>query len=140
MVESRPVLWSWHKRRCHLKPRRIDRAAHLGVVSRIALDDVLAAPEPAHQAAALGVQRPIWDGSVRGGHVAQRTTGHVSGYTQNLMKRYLGISEVAERTGLSPNTIKAYSQIPGRLPKPDAMTGRVKGWLPETIDRWIKQR
>lgn len=56
------------------------------------------------------------------------------------MERYLGISEIAERTGLAPNTVKAYSQIPGRLPEPDAVVGRVKGWLPETIDAWLAQR
>jgi predicted DNA-binding transcriptional regulator AlpA len=52
------------------------------------------------------------------------------------MKRYLSVTEVADRTGLTLNTIKAYSQIPGRLPEPDAMIGRVKGWLPKTIDAW----
>ncbi len=54
--------------------------------------------------------------------------------------RYLSATEVAERTGLTLNTVKSYSQIPGRLPPPDSMTGRVKGWLPKTIDAWMKQR
>jgi predicted DNA-binding transcriptional regulator AlpA len=55
--------------------------------------------------------------------------------------RYLSVSDVAKRTGLSLNTIKAYSQVPGRLPQPDALIGdRVKGWLPETIDRWVVRR
>ncbi|MDN4521331.1 hypothetical protein QYF68_26430 [Mycolicibacterium austroafricanum] len=54
--------------------------------------------------------------------------------------RYLGVNEVAARTGLSPNTIKSYSSIPGRMPQPDAMIGRVKGWTPETIDRWMERR
>ena len=53
---------------------------------------------------------------------------------------YLTVSEVARRAGLSPNTVKAYTKIPGRLPEPDALTGRVKGWLPETIDAWIERR
>lgn len=52
------------------------------------------------------------------------------------MIRYLSVTEVAERTGLSLNSIKAYSQIPGRMPEPDSTIGRVKGWLPETIDAW----
>jgi len=56
------------------------------------------------------------------------------------MKRYLGVSEVADRTGLSRNTVKAYSQAAGRMPKPDAAIGRVKGWLPKTIDTWITKR
>ena len=56
------------------------------------------------------------------------------------MQRYLSVTEVAERSGLTLNTVKAYSQLPGRLPNPDAMIGRVKGWLPKTIDAWIKSR
>lgn len=61
-------------------------------------------------------------------------------YHTGYMKRYLSISEVAEHSGLKRNTIKAYSQIPGRLPKPDAVIGRVKGWLPQTIDTWLTRR
>ncbi|MDZ7886559.1 MAG: AlpA family phage regulatory protein [Mycobacterium sp.] len=57
-----------------------------------------------------------------------------------MMIRYLGLRQVADRTGLSYNTIKAYSQAPGKMPQPDALTDRVKGWLPETIDRWIERR
>jgi predicted DNA-binding transcriptional regulator AlpA len=56
------------------------------------------------------------------------------------MKRYLSITQIAEKSGLARNTVKVYSQIPGRLPPPDAMIGRIKGWLPETIDRWITGR
>ena len=56
------------------------------------------------------------------------------------MQRFLSVTEIAERTGLTLNTVKAYSQIPGRLPEPDAMIGRVKGWSPKTIDAWIKHR
>lgn len=61
-------------------------------------------------------------------------------YTLVDMKRYLSTSEVAERTGLTRNTVKSYSQIPGRLPTPDAIVGRVKGWLPETIDAWMARK
>ncbi|KWX66541.1 hypothetical protein ASJ79_25110 [Mycobacterium sp. NAZ190054] len=57
-----------------------------------------------------------------------------------LVVRYLSVTEFAERAGLSINSVKAYSQIPGRLPEPDAMIGRVKGWLPETVDAWAAKR
>jgi predicted DNA-binding transcriptional regulator AlpA len=56
------------------------------------------------------------------------------------MQTYLSVTDIAERTGLTLNTVKSYSQIPGRLPPHDCMTGRVKGWLPETIDAWMAQR
>jgi predicted DNA-binding transcriptional regulator AlpA len=47
------------------------------------------------------------------------------------------VSEVADRTGLALNTVKAYSQdTPRLMPKPDAMIGRVKGWTAQTIDAW----
>ncbi|CQD15680.1 putative transcriptional regulator [Mycolicibacterium conceptionense] len=61
-------------------------------------------------------------------------------YTLVCMHRYLSVTELAERAGLAVNTAKSYSQIPGRLPEPDAMIGRVKGWLPETVDAWISRR
>lgn len=60
--------------------------------------------------------------------------------SQVVVVRYLGVTEVARRTGLSLNTVKSYSQIPGRMPQPDCLVGRVKGWLPETIDTWIARR
>jgi hypothetical protein len=46
-----------------------------------------------------------------------------------------------ERTGLALNTVKAYGQdTPRRIPKPDAMIGRVKGSTVETIDAWHARR
>ena len=54
---------------------------------------------------------------------------------------YLSVTEVAERTGLAVNTVKAYSQdTPRRMPGPDAMIGRVKGWTAATIDKWHARR
>lgn len=65
---------------------------------------------------------------------------YVSVLTVIAVVRYLSVTEFAERTGLSLNSVKAYSQIPGRLPEPDAMIGRVKGWRPETVDAWMARR
>lgn len=61
-------------------------------------------------------------------------------YTLVGMDKYLSVTEVAERTGLALNTVKAYSQVPGRMPEADVKIGRVKGWKPETIDAWMKAR
>lgn len=61
-------------------------------------------------------------------------------FTVSVVQKYLSVTEVAGRSGLSRNTIKFYSQLPGRLPEPDAMVGQVKGWLPETIDAWMATR
>lgn len=60
--------------------------------------------------------------------------------TVSEVRKYLSVTEVAERAGLSRNTVKAYTQIPGRLPEPDVMVGNVKGWAHETIDAWIQRR
>lgn len=56
------------------------------------------------------------------------------------VQKFLSVTEVADKTGLSLNTVKVYSRVPGRLPEPDAMIGRVRGWLPETIDAWMTRR
>jgi predicted DNA-binding transcriptional regulator AlpA len=50
-------------------------------------------------------------------------------------KRYLSRPEVAERIGVLPDTLNKY-----KLPEPDALIGRLKGWLPETIDAWNDAR
>jgi predicted DNA-binding transcriptional regulator AlpA len=55
------------------------------------------------------------------------------------MTDYLGLSQLAERVGISAVTAKSYMRD-GRLPEPDATIGRVRGWLPETIDDWQQQR
>ncbi|WP_167142355.1 XRE family transcriptional regulator [Canibacter zhoujuaniae] len=48
---------------------------------------------------------------------------------------YLGAKEVAERIGVQPITINNY-----KMPEPDVLIGRVRGWSPETIDRWNESR
>lgn len=51
------------------------------------------------------------------------------------MIRYLGRTEVAAAINVRPNTLNRY-----KLPEPDAMIGRSRGWLPETIARWHANR
>lgn len=52
---------------------------------------------------------------------------------------YLDMPGVARHLGLSPATIRAYRHE-GTLPEPDAITGSMPGWLPETIDTWQANR
>lgn len=49
--------------------------------------------------------------------------------------RFLSLTEVAERLGVVPGTLSRY-----RLPEPDATIGRVRGWLPGTVDAWHAAR
>ncbi|OXN01436.1 helix-turn-helix transcriptional regulator [Bifidobacterium vansinderenii] len=51
------------------------------------------------------------------------------------MIRYLSLTEVAERLGITKGALARY-----RLPEPDAMVGRARGWLPSTIDEWNAAR
>ncbi|WP_230314223.1 hypothetical protein [Nakamurella alba] len=51
------------------------------------------------------------------------------------MIRFLSRAEVAEHIGVKPDTLGRY-----RVPAPDAEVGRVRGWLPATIDLWNAQR
>ena len=56
---------------------------------------------------------------------------------------YLGMTGIAEHTGLSVNTLKSYLRK-GMLPAPDAViespTGQIRGWTQETIDEWMTAR
>ncbi|QAY32575.1 hypothetical protein ESN35_03370 [Bifidobacterium pullorum subsp. gallinarum] len=49
--------------------------------------------------------------------------------------RYLSLTEVARRLGITTGALAGY-----RLPEPDALIGRTRGWLPETIDEWNAAR
>ncbi len=48
---------------------------------------------------------------------------------------YLSASEVAERIGVTKSAISRY-----KMPAPDALIGKTRGWLPETIDTWHANR
>lgn len=54
---------------------------------------------------------------------------------EHVMIRFLSRTEVAERIGVKPTSLGRYS-----LPEPDALTGDVRGWTPETIDKWNEER
>lgn len=47
----------------------------------------------------------------------------------------LGVKQVAERLGITSGGL-----LNLKLPEPDAMIGRTRGWLPETIDGWNTKR
>lgn len=51
------------------------------------------------------------------------------------MIRYLSLKELAERIGVQQRTASGY-----KLPEPDALTGDIRGWLPETVDAWNAAR
>ena len=48
---------------------------------------------------------------------------------------YLSVSEVAKLLGVSASNVSAY-----RLPAPDALIGKTRGWKEETIRRWMSSR
>lgn len=52
-----------------------------------------------------------------------------------MTRHYLGVTDVAQRLGIVKSAVSAY-----KLPEPDAMIGRTRGWLPETIDEWNASR
>lgn len=52
-----------------------------------------------------------------------------------MTRRYLSYSEVAERLGITTGGLGR-----ARLPEPDALIGKTRGWTEETIDTWAKNR
>lgn len=52
-----------------------------------------------------------------------------------MTEHYLGITDVAERLGVTKPALYGL-----RLPEPDVMVGRTRGWRVETIDEWNAQR
>lgn len=59
------------------------------------------------------------------------------------MIEYIGTAGVADITGLAHSTITVYG-AEGKLPTPDAIIkekgAETRGWLPETIERWHRER
>jgi predicted DNA-binding transcriptional regulator AlpA len=52
-----------------------------------------------------------------------------------MTRRYLSLTEVAERIGVSRAAAAIY-----KLPEPEVTVGKARGWLPETIDAWNAAR
>ena len=51
------------------------------------------------------------------------------------MKRYLSLTEVARRLGVTKGALARY-----RLPEPDVLVGSIRGWSEQTIDEWNAAR
>ncbi|KFI50029.1 hypothetical protein [Bifidobacterium biavatii] len=52
-----------------------------------------------------------------------------------MTEHYLGVTDVAERLGIVKSAVSAY-----KLPEPDVMIGKTRGWSVETIDEWNRNR
>jgi predicted DNA-binding transcriptional regulator AlpA len=51
------------------------------------------------------------------------------------MKRYLSLTEVAQRLGVTKGALARY-----KLPEPDVLVGSIRGWSEQTIDNWNAAR
>ena len=56
-----------------------------------------------------------------------------------MLENYLNTKQVAEKLGLSENTIRCYVTT-NRFPKPDAHLFKRNLWKRETIENWLKQQ
>lgn len=52
-----------------------------------------------------------------------------------MTKRYLSMTEVAEYLGVTKGALATY-----KLPEPDVIVGRARGWSQQTIDTWNARR
>lgn len=52
-----------------------------------------------------------------------------------MTRRYLSITEAARRLGITAGALAGY-----KLPEPDVMVGRSRGWSKETLDAWNAAR
>jgi predicted DNA-binding transcriptional regulator AlpA len=48
---------------------------------------------------------------------------------------YMSLGEIATRLGVATGAVAGY-----RLPPPDALIGKTRGWLPATVDEWVASR
>ena len=48
---------------------------------------------------------------------------------------YLSVTDVSKRLGISTAAVSAY-----KLPQPDALIGRPRGWKTAPLDQWHAQR
>ena len=55
--------------------------------------------------------------------------------TQTVTRRYLSLTEVAERLNITKGALARY-----KLPEPDVYVGRTRGWTEQTIDEWNAAR
>lgn len=51
------------------------------------------------------------------------------------MEHYLGVTDVAKLLGIAKGAVSNY-----KLPEPDAMIGKARGWKLETIETWNANR
>ena len=51
------------------------------------------------------------------------------------MKRYLSLTEVAQRLGVTKGALARY-----KLPEPDVLVASIRGWSEQTIDDWTAAR
>lgn len=52
-----------------------------------------------------------------------------------MSERFLSLTEVAQMLGVTTGGL-----LNLRLPEPDALIGRTRGWKPETIEQWNATR
>ncbi|MBH9978532.1 hypothetical protein H3S87_02465 [Bifidobacterium sp. W8108] len=52
-----------------------------------------------------------------------------------MTRRYLSMTEAARRLGITTGALAGY-----KLPEPDVLVGRTRGWSEETIDNWNAAR
>lgn len=64
-------------------------------------------------------------------------------HAMNEPPRYLGLSGLAKRAGITTGTARRYS-TEDRLPTPDVIIGNgpraVRGWSRRTVDDWLARR